>query len=81
VIQELAQVAVEVGSSRRELSTPLCDSQLATQVRDGSAATTHCHATARVLTREYQGDYRRTSLSLGCGLRQLPVYPAPCGSP
>ena len=62
MIQQLAQIAVEVGSSRRELSATLCDNQLATLVGDGSAATTHCYAATALLTRGYQGDYRRLSL-------------------
>jgi hypothetical protein len=62
VIQQLARVAVEVGSSRREPSRTLCDSQLATLVGGGSAATSHCFAATALLTRGYQGDYRRQSL-------------------
>jgi hypothetical protein len=62
LIQQLVQIAVEVGSSRRELSATLCDNQLATLVGDSSAATTHCYAATALLTRGYQGDYRRQSL-------------------
>jgi hypothetical protein len=56
------QIAVGPGSMRREPSCPLCDNQLATLVRGGSV-TTHCHAATALLTREYQGDYRRQSLN------------------
>jgi len=54
--------AVEVGSPRRETSVVLCDNQLATLVRGGSAVTAHCHAATALLTREYQGEYRRQAL-------------------
>ena len=62
MIQGWARDAVEVGSLRREPSVVLCDSQLAILVRGGSAVTTHCHAATALLTREYQGDYRRQAL-------------------
>ena len=68
--QGLARDAVEVGSLRRETSTVLCDSQLAPLVGGGSAVTTHCYAATALLTREYQGDYRRQAPALGRVTRQ-----------
>gem|GEM_PF-4559695 len=46
----------------QEPSNRLCGKQPARLVR-GSSATTHCHAAPALLTREYQGDDRRCSLT------------------
>ena len=60
----LAQVATEVGSIRREPSWTSMRFRLATLVR-GSSVTAHCPAAPAPLTREYQADYRRQSLTSG----------------
>jgi len=57
-----AASAVEVDTEGRESSTGLCGDQPAHLVR-GSSATNHCHAAPALLTREYQSDDRRCSLT------------------
>jgi hypothetical protein len=54
--------AVEVDIEGRESSISPCGDQPAPIVR-GSSATNHCHAAPALLTREYQSDDRRCSLT------------------
>jgi len=54
--------AAEVDIEGREPSNHLCGDQPALLVR-GSSATNHCHAAPALLTREYQSDDRRCSLT------------------
>lgn len=62
IIGARAGSAVEVDNEGREPSTHLCGDQPAPLVR-GSSATNHCHAAPALLTREYQNDDRRCSLT------------------
>jgi hypothetical protein len=57
-----AASAVEADIEGREPSIALCGDQPALLVR-GSSATNHCHAAPALLTREYQSDDRRCSLT------------------
>jgi hypothetical protein len=54
--------AAEADIEGREPSYLLCGDQPARLVR-GSSATNHCHAAPALLTREYQSDDRRCSLT------------------
>jgi hypothetical protein len=70
IIGARAASAVEVDVEGRESSTLLCGDQPARLVR-GSSATNHCHAAPALLTREYQSDDRRCSLTSAA----LPALP------
>jgi hypothetical protein len=62
ILRARAVSAAEVDIEGREPSIDLCGDQPASLVR-GSSATNHCHAAPALLTREYQSDDPRCSLT------------------